>query len=153
MYCNSYARSKGYDQQAHGIGFGGSIGQPRLFLAETFDYNDNYAGSQDVAYENGPFLPKTESGTYPKHFEVESLEVWGVGGDEVVQQALGAQSKARSIRDEGIRRAKKVDRAAFLDDLRSGVVDNKLFQHRQQVDGRADQDLENRIKTKYDYEN
>jgi hypothetical protein len=146
MYCNLYARSKGYDQQAHGVGFGGSIGQPRLFLAETFDYNDNYAGSQDVTYENGPFLPKTESGTYPKHFEVESLEVWGVGGDEVVQQALGAQSKAQSIRDEGIRRAKKVDRASFL-------IYNKLFQHRQQVDGRADQDLEDRIKTKYDYEN
>lgn len=135
MYCNSYARSKGYDQQAHGIGFGGTIDQPRLFLAETFDYNDNYAGTQDVTYENGPFLPVTESGTYPKNFEVEALEVWGVGGDEVVQQALGAQSKARSIRDEGIRRAKKVDRAAFLDDLRSGVVDSKMFQHRQQIDG------------------
>ena len=135
MYCNSHARSKGYDQQAHGIGFGGTIDQPRLFLAETFDYNDNYAGTQDVTYENGPFLPVTESGTYPKHFDVEALEVWGVGGDEVVQQALGAQSKARSIRDEGIRRAKKVDRAAFLDDLRSGVIDSKAFQHRQQIDG------------------
>ena len=196
MYCNSYARSKGYDQQAHGVGFGGTVDQPRLFLAETFDYNDNYAGTQDVTYENGPFLPVTETGTYPKHFEVEALEVWGVGGDEVVQQALGAQSKARSIRDAGIRKAKKVDRAAFLDDLRSGVVDSKMFQHRQQIDGvsnaysfsllecallalgscsifylsvsqdreplantatvsllqRADQDLEDRYKNKYEYD-
>ena len=151
MYCNSYARSKGYDQQAHGIGFGGTLDQPRLFLAETFDYNDNYAGTQDVTYENGPFLPP-DGGTYPKHFEVESLEVWGVGGDDVVQQALGAQSKARSIREEGVRRAKKVDRAAFLDDLRSGVIDNKMFQHRQQIDGRADQDLEDRYKKEYEYE-
>eukprot|EP00977_Amphora_coffeiformis_P029305 scaffold39887_cov229-Amphora_coffeaeformis.AAC.7 len=152
MYCNSHARSKGYDQQAHGIGFGGTLDQPRLFLAETFDYNDNFAGTQDVAYENGPFLPATESGTYPKHFEVEALEVWGVGGDEVVEQALGAQSKIRSIRDEGIRRAKKVDRAAFLDDLRSGVIDSKAFAHRQQIDGRADADLEDRYQEKYDYE-
>lgn len=152
MYCNSHARSKGYDQQAHGIGFGGTLDQPRLFLAESFDYNDNYAGTQDVTYENGPFLPKTGGGTYPKNFEVESLEVWGVGGDEVVQQALGAQSKARSIREAGVRRAKKVDRAAFLDDLRSGVVDSKAFAHRQQIDGRADADLEDRYNEKYDYE-
>ena len=152
MYCNSHARSKGYDQQAHGIGFGGTLDQLRLFLAETFDYEDNYAGTQDVTYENGPFLPATESGTYPKHFEVEALEVWGVGGDEVVEQALGAQSKVRSIRDEGIRRAKKVDRAAFLDDLRSGVIDSKAFAHRQQIDGRADADLEDRYNKEYEYE-
>ena len=83
---------------------------------------------------------------------IESLEVWGVGGDDVVLQALGARDRARQIKDEGIRRARKVDKAQFLDDFRSGAVYSKAFQHRQQIDGRADQDVEDRHKTQYSYE-
>jgi len=55
MYCNSYARSKGYDGQAHGIGFGGTTMEPRLFLNESFD--SNIASSRDMTYVNGPLLP------------------------------------------------------------------------------------------------
>lgn len=151
MYCNSSARSRGYDQQAHGIGFGGTTQQPRLFLAESLD-DGCMALSQDLTFENGSLLPKTESGTLQKSFVIESLEVWGVGGDDVVLQALGARDRARQIKDEGIRRARKVDKAQFLDDFRSGAVYSKAFQHRQQIDGRADQDVEDRHKTQYSYE-
>jgi hypothetical protein len=146
MYCNPQARSKGYDKQAHGLGFGGTVDQPRLFLAENFD--DNIAASADLTFDNGPLLPAGQEdgivGSQRTTFAIDALEVWGVGGDEVVQQALGARDKARAIKDEGIRRARKVDKAQFLDDFRSGAIASKAFAYKDQIDGRADQDVEER---------
>jgi hypothetical protein len=151
MYCNPSARSKGYDQQAHGIGFGGTVDEPRFFIEESFDHC--VAGNRDLTFENGSLLPKTESGGNRKDFEIDALEVWGVGGDDVVQQALGARAEARNIKDESIQRARKVDKAAFLDDFRSGLIESKAFQHRGQVQGRGgDVDLEDKTKTAYTYE-
>lgn len=146
MYCNPQARSKGYDQQAHGLGFGGTVSLPRLFVAENFD--DNVAATADLTFENGPLLPPVSDsvGTQKTQFAIDSLEVWGVGGDEVVQQALGARDRVRAMKDEGIRRARKVDKAQFLDDFRSGVIASKAFAYKDQIDGRADQDVEDRIR-------
>jgi hypothetical protein len=144
MYCNSTARSKGYDQQAHGIGFGGTTGEPRFFIEESFDHC--FAGNRDLTFENGSLLPKTESGAVQTYFDIDALEVWGVGGDEVVKQALGARAAARGFKDESIRRARKVDKAAFLDDFRSGLIESKAFQHREQIQGGTVDDLEDRIK-------
>jgi hypothetical protein len=141
MYCNSAARSKGYDQQAHGIGFGGSVDQPRLFLSESLD-DCVAAPNQDLTFEHGSLLPLHESGAVRKHFDVDSIEVWGVGGDAVVASALEGRSKSRQVRAEGIQKARKVDKAQFLDDFQSGLVSSKAFAHQQQVDGRAEQDLE-----------
>jgi hypothetical protein len=129
MYCNSYARSRGYDQQAHGIGFGGSVDQPRLFLAESFD--TCHAGSQDLTFEKGPLLATS----HDTHFDIDNLEVWGVGGTEVVEEALGARMRQRGIRDAAIQKARKVDKAAFLDDFKSGIIESKAFQHRDQIRG------------------
>lgn len=78
MYCNSEARSRGYDQLAHGIGFGGNSDQPRLFIAESFE--GNLASSQDLTFEPGPLLPRTQEGTLQKTFEIDNLEVWYVRG-------------------------------------------------------------------------
>jgi hypothetical protein len=131
MYCNSFARSRGYDQQAHGIGFGGTIDLPRLFIAESFD--NCQAIAQDMTFEKGALLSKKVGGP---RFEIDNLEVWGVGGDEVVQEALGARRKQRDIRDAAIRKARKVDKAAFLDDFKSGIIESKAFAHRGQIQGR-----------------
>lgn len=130
MYCNSYARSRGYDQQAHGIGFGGTVDQPRLFLAESFD--NCRAAPQDMTFESGRLLDNTKGST----FEIDTLEVWGVGGTEVVQEALGARSRQRDIKNAAIQKARKVDKAQFLDDFRSGLIESKAFQHRDQIRGR-----------------
>jgi len=139
MYCNSFARSRGFDKQAHGIGFGGSTDKPRLFLAESFD--DCFAGSEDLTFEKGPLLEtKSNDGAFrsaaDSYFEIDNLEVWGVGGSEVVAESLKARSRTRDIRQANINKARKVDKAAFLDDLRSGVIDNKAFAHRAQIQGR-----------------
>jgi len=129
MYCNSSARSRGYDQQAHGIGFGGTTDQPRLFLAESFD--NCRAAAQDLTFESGRLLDHRGS-----TFEIDNLEVWGVGGTEVVQEALGARSRQRDIKNAAIQKARKVDKAQFLDDFRSGLIESKAFQHRDQIRGR-----------------
>jgi len=70
-----------------------------------------------------------------KSFEIQSLEVWGCGGDSVVTEALGERLKARAIIDANIRKAKKVDKAAFLDDFNSGLIESKAFKHRGEIQG------------------
>jgi TLD len=147
MYCNPHARSKGYDGQAHGIGFGGTVDQPRLFLDETFE--QCYAGSQDWTFENGALLPPSNN-RRKQYFQVDSLEVWGVGGTALVEKALDARQLVRDVRQEGIRRARKVDKAQFLDDFRSGLMDSKALAHREQIDGRAEQDCNERQAQAFD---
>jgi hypothetical protein len=145
MYCNSTARSRGYDQQAHGLGFGGTVQEPRLFISEAFD-DGCTARSSDLTFESGRLLPLTEGSNVQYYFEVDGLEVWGVGGTEQVQQALEARAKARDVKAEAIRRARKVDKAQFLDDFRSGAISSKAFKHRAEIDGRADADVDDRYK-------
>jgi TLD len=148
MYCNPSARSRGYDQQAHGIGFGGSIDQPRLFLPETLD-DPCYASPRDLTFENGKLESSADSS-----FFVDSVEVWGVGGEEAVAAALAARTEKRALKDDAIQKARKVDKAKFLDDFREGTFDSKAFAHRQQVDGRGREDMEERVRDKskeYEY--
>lgn len=140
MYCNSNARSRGYDKQAHGIGFGGSVDQPRLFLAESSLVENSSAGSRDMTFAHGNLLTGGTSAT-DSQFELAALEVWGVGGTDMVEQALKGRDKARDIKASAIQRSRKVDKAMFLDDLRSGAIESKAFAHRGQVDGRADPEL------------
>ena len=80
------------------------------------------------------------------------MEIWGVGGSEIVQQALNERRKARELREETIRRSRKVDKAQFLDDFRSGAIASKAFAYREQIDGRADEDVKDRHSKKYVYE-
>lgn len=150
MYCNSEARSRGYDQQSHGIGFGGDVHQPRLFIAESFD--DCVARAQDLTFEYGPLLAKTADGAMQKSFDIDSLEVWGVGGDEVVTAALGARNRQREITAANLRKARKVDKAAFLDDFRSGMIESKAFAYKDQIRGRADAVVDESHQNAYVYE-
>ena len=113
--------------------------EPRLFIAESWE--QSAASSRDLTFENGPLLGSSVN-TSNKQFDLEALEVWGVGGEEVVAAALGDRVKARALKNAAIQKARKVDKAAFLDDFRSGVIDSKAFAHRQQVQGRADVDLD-----------
>lgn len=134
MYCNSFARSKGYDGQAHGIGFGGTTDQPRLFIPESFE--KCVASSRDLTFEQGLILPPDEKGQLQKYFEIESLEVWGVGGDDIVGEALADRKKQRDVIQSNINKARKVDKAQFLDDFKSGLIESKAFAHREQMRGR-----------------
>lgn len=150
MYCNSEARSKGYDGQAHGIGFGGNIDEPRIFIPETLE--SCCASSQDMTFERGALLPPERGGGLRKYFDVETLEVWGVGGDEVVMEALGARHREREIVAAKIRKARKVDKAQFLEDFNSGILDSKAFKHKDHVRGRADCHIHENPKRGYVFE-
>lgn len=140
MYCNSYSRSRGYDGQSHGIGFGGTTDKPRLFIAENWD--DCLASSADLTFEPGALLPERNDGNPSKVFDLESLEVWGIGGDEAVALALGDRHKQREVTAANIRKARKVDKAQFVDDL--AQFGSKTFQHRDQIRGRADCHVSNK---------
>jgi len=135
VYCNPQARSKGYDNLLHGIGFGGNLSQLRLFISETFD--QNIATTSDLTYDDGQLLPFNSKDSYfsssKKLFDIDILEVYGVGGEAIVQQALEDRNQVRQIAEANIRKARKVDKAQFLDDFKSGLIESKAFQHRQQV--------------------
>lgn len=166
MYCNPEARSKGYDGLAHGIGFGGDTQKPRLFISETLD--DCIAQSDDLTFERGdlftPVSPDHASNTATANntkntkrhrnvFEIEQMEVWGVGGDTAVQDALQKREDHRQIMDANIQKARKVDKAQFLDDFKSGLIESKAFQHREQIRGRDDAQIdEEHGENAYQYE-
>ncbi len=159
MYCNSESRSRGYDGQAHGIGFGGTTLKPRLFISESFD--GCMAATGDLTFEAGPLLPSQlrknkdigiDTPPPTKYFDLESLEVWGVGGDAVVAEALGDRSKQREIVAANIRKARKVDKAQFLDDFKSGLIESKAFNHRAQIQGREECHIDDDDGNKYVYE-
>lgn len=158
MYCNSESRSRGYDGQAHGIGFGGTVDKPRLFIPESFD--GCIASASDLTFEGGSLLPPLKPNkddftfglTNRKYFDIESLEVWGVGGDELVASALEARSEQRDITAANIRKARKVDKAQFLDDFKSGLIESKAFQHRDEMRGRDDCHIDDEKPNIYVYE-
>ncbi len=118
--------------------------EPRLFIAESFD--DCVASDADLTFGRGrllgnaidALLGKSNVGekNAGKFFDIDSLEVWGVGGTDVVEEALGARAKQRDIRQAAINKARKVDKAAFLEDFQSGLIDSKAFAHRNQIQGR-----------------
>jgi hypothetical protein len=130
--------------------------EPRLFLTETLD--DCVAAATDLTFDNGRLLPNVgDYGTtsandrnsqqqHRKYFTVDSLEVWGVGGTAVTLLALQQREAARAVTQEAIRRARKVDKAQFLDDFRTGTFASKAFQHRQEADGRANEDMDERAR-------
>lgn len=107
----------------HGLGMGGSLEKFRLFIPDTLE--ECVAHSNCLTFENGSLLnhsnnnteslplPNTSSGS----FVIDVMEIWGCGGDEVVNDALSAQQKDRGERDELIRKARLVDKAAFASNM------------------------------------
>lgn len=132
QYFNPEARSKGYDELAHGIGFGGTPDQPRLYIDEILD--GSCAKSNDLTFDNGPLLsgnPSSNGG-----FEVEAIEAWGVGHSQQIEEALFARDVQRDDAAKRIRQAMKGAKGQFLEDMQAGLIGNKNFQHREQMRGR-----------------
>mmetsp|Transcript_8466 Transcript_8466/g.12630 ORF Transcript_8466/g.12630 Transcript_8466/m.12630 type:complete len:447 (-) Transcript_8466:195-1535(-) len=91
----------------HGLGMGGSLEKFRLFIPDTLE--ECVAHSSCLTYEPGAFIDSSSSGS----FDIDVMEVWGCGGEAAVQEALTAQAKDRGERDDMIRKARQVDKAAF----------------------------------------
>jgi hypothetical protein len=70
-------------------------------------------------------------------FEISVLEVWGVGSDQTIAHAFQRREEHRANTDEAIRRARDVnDKGQFVEDLRSGLIQSKLFKHKEEARGR-----------------
>ena len=146
QYLNTFARSRGYDSKSYGLGFGKSCGvrgrDPsadggRLFIREEFVNNiaRSGGGGGDSTFEKGSLVPKSWRGT----FDIIDLEVWAIGNRGTIEKGMTGRTGERHERDANVRKAKTVDKAAFLDDFKSGFMDSKAFAHQEQVDyGRAD---------------
>ena len=132
MYFNREARSKGYDGLAHGLGLGGSPESPRLFLDEGLD--SCRASDSDLTFEKGALLSGAHENS--SHFEVECMEVFGVGTWREVSEGLLARANVREEKEKEIRKAMKGAKGQFLEDMKSGVMGTKVFAHREQMRGR-----------------
>lgn len=103
--------------QPHGLGFGGSKEKFRLFIPDSLEQCQAHRSCP--TFEPGPLLPPE----CKDMFEVQTLELWGCGGEEAISSGLTAQKKDRDVRDENIRKAKKVDKAAFF----NNTFDQEMF--------------------------
>ena len=137
MYLHSHYSDTGLLQQCrgrpHGIGFGGSLEQPRLFIPESLE--GCHAHFLDKTFESGELLPLESL----EKFEIKYLEIWGVGGDDVVTRALRERAEYRERTDTTILKARTVeDKSIFVVDMKSGLIPNKLFAEAEQARGRHD---------------
>jgi hypothetical protein len=98
-----------------GLGFGGSIDQPRLYMPESMEHCK--AGFLDKTYRPGELLPEDAL----EKFEIAIVEVWAVGGDKVIVSAMDNQAEYRKRHEEYLQEARKVhDKTPFVKDLESG---------------------------------
>ena len=135
------------DELAEGLGFGGTVRNPRLFI--DCHLEECRASSKDTSFEEGHLGITPSDDPFSSTFSpsggvsttstlhIESLEVYAVGDIEANKRGFQAQTFYRDIADSTLRNARTVDKAAFLGDMRSGAIESKAFAHRGQVDGRA----------------
>lgn len=84
-------------------------------------------------FERGRLLPGATL------FHIVNMEVWGCGGDAMVEEALRAQSKDRSNRAELIRKARMVDKASFAgNSFDQEFLLTKTFAHKTRMSRNGD---------------
>ena len=132
-----YGGPAGGDGPARGLGFGGALGSPRLFVDDSLETVT--VSDRDTSFGPGDLGPPRSArdslpGSRRAH-RIDTLEVFAVGDASTVIAGLDARGTRRDAADAALRNARTVDRAAFLGDLREGG--GKNFAHRGQVDGRA----------------
>mmetsp|Transcript_13945 Transcript_13945/g.30485 ORF Transcript_13945/g.30485 Transcript_13945/m.30485 type:complete len:514 (+) Transcript_13945:134-1675(+) len=101
-----------------GLGFGGSLSRPRLFIPSSLEHCS--AHGFDKTFESGSLL---SSDAALERFEIATLEIWGTGGDSCVQKALQARREYRERRSTTLERARTVsDKHEFVSDFKSGLI-------------------------------
>ena len=124
------------DGYVHGIGVGGTANQPRLHLTESLERCR--ALPYCSLFQTGGLLPpKAEEDLY--YFDVDAIEVWGVGGLELVKEALHMRQQERDHVEATRSRHGMAYKKALVNDFRAGMLGNKtLFSHMDQVVGRTE---------------
>lgn len=117
----------------HGLGFGGTLDHPRFFIPESLERCT--AGCCDKTFDEGELLPVESL----EHFEIQFIEIWGVGGDVIIEKALKDRASHRHSSDANIVRVRNViDKKQIASDFQSGLVPNKLYEHQDQARGRQE---------------
>ena len=130
-YCYLHNGSKLNHSLPPGLGFGGSLSKPRLFVPASFEGCS--AESFDLTYDAGNLVAPE----CLEKFEIQTLEVWAVGQESV--EGLEARAAHRERTTQALDQARRIrDKSAFADDMKSGLIPNELFAHREQARGRHD---------------
>ncbi len=126
-HINTVGRAYG-NNNIRGLVLGGTNKDPRLHISESLEHCIASSGFMDGTFQGGPLLP----GQWEKYFNVDVLEVWGVGDEDIVHDAIMKKEGHECITDASRRRVQKVDKKQFLEDFRSGVLvsNNEFFKHR-----------------------
>jgi hypothetical protein len=99
------------------MGIGGTSSQPRLHITESLD--ECRALTYDQLFDDGDLLSgKCSQSLY--YFDVDCIEIWGVGGEEWIADALQAQAKAKEMKAACFEKARKVDKRQLLDAFELG---------------------------------
>ena len=121
-----------------GLTIGGTLEIPRLFISETLEgciasYGGEY---QDETFVKGPLLH--DNHCTMEYFDIDVLEVWGIGGSSSFQDALQSRQELMEQIDTQRKHVQQIkDKRVFLSDFQSGVYDNnKLYSHRTATRGR-----------------
>eukprot|EP01035_Chromulina_nebulosa_P021176 gene21176-27434_t len=119
----------------HGLGFGGTIDGLgyRLFIPESLE--NCIARGSCLTYETGKLLSKNDRND--NNFEIDVLEVWGCGGEEIVNSGLQEQSNHRQMNEKTINQARKVDKATFFNNaFDQEFLLSKTMQHKREMNDR-----------------
>ena len=134
----------------HGFGMGGHLERFRFFIPDNMDEGSKteklcVANDYDLSYQSGKFLvdpfPDDDilNREYGGKFNVDALEIWACGGEDVIQCGLKAQAKDRDIRNDNINKARQCDKAAFIGKFDQEFLLGKTFAHRQQMEDRVEE--------------
>ncbi|KAL7462055.1 hypothetical protein ACHAXS_002454 [Conticribra weissflogii] len=114
-----------------GLGFGGTKDMPRIFIPASME--DCNAGVMDKTFREGNLLPVEAL----EKFTIDSLEVWGVGGDAAIEKGLASRKEYREITESNIYKARVIkDKSSLVEDI--NLLDTKLYKHREEARGRAE---------------
>jgi hypothetical protein len=107
--------------------------RPRLFFPESL--TGCSAGVVDRTYVSGSLLPNDAL----EKFEIGDLEVWGIGGAAIIEKALLKREEHRQRQHAAELDAASIhDKSFVLSDFASGLMENKVFKHREHVRGRPE---------------
>ncbi|KAL9188499.1 hypothetical protein ACHAXT_006877 [Thalassiosira profunda] len=122
----------------HGIGIGGTASQPRLHISESLE--ECRALEFDALFQDGDLLSgKCQESLF--YFDVDCIELFGVGGEDWIKHALQARELAREMKIASLEKARKVDKRQFMEDFENGLTSGikpGLFGHRDLVEERCD---------------
>ena len=116
----------------HGLGFGGTEQSFRLYIPDSLERCE--ARAYDIVYEKGPLIANNKIEIDNVFFEIDNIEFWCCGTDEVIAKGMRGLQVDRANRDELIRKAQSCDKAAFFrNDFDNEFLLGNTLAHRNEV--------------------